>query len=111
MPLTPERETELRQHFRVWAYLAPFDREEAEFFARLWIEHVHWEHGGADGYNQFRQKIAAYDNAAARLEADESNVVPLLAKRIPPVGAALTALGAAKVMIGDLLAFPLSVLA
>jgi hypothetical protein len=69
MPLTKERETELRQHFRVWAYLAPFDREEAEFFARLWVEHVHWEHGGAEGYNQFRQKIAAYDAAAAILDA------------------------------------------
>jgi hypothetical protein len=107
MPLSKERETELRQFFRVWSYLAPFDREEAEFFARLWVEHVHWEHGGAEGYNAFRQKMAAYDNAAAWLEhgneaADENKVVPLPTKR-PPVVAALTALGAAKIMLGAIL--------
>jgi hypothetical protein len=111
MPLTKERETELRQHFRVWAYLAPLDREEAEFFARLWIEAVHWEHGGADGYNAFRQKIAAYDQAAVRLEHDkgiveaETNVVALAAKRLPPaaIGIAASLITGGAIVLPDVL--------
>jgi hypothetical protein len=110
MPLSKERETELRQFFSEWIYLMPRDREEAEFFARLWVEAVHWQHGGAEGYNQFRQKMAAYDNAAAWLEYGyeaeveaESNVVPLPSKRLPPALALVAGLGAVKVLLGDAL--------
>jgi hypothetical protein len=110
MPLTPEREIELRQLLSDFMYLMPRARDEAEFFARLWVEAVHWQHGGADGYNAFRQKMAAYDNAAAWLEhgsdaveVDEGNVVAFSARKLPPVVAMVATLGAIKVMIPDVL--------
>jgi hypothetical protein len=112
MALSKERETELRQFFSAWVYLMPREREEAEFFARLWIEAVHWQHGGAEGYNAFRQKMAAYDNAAAWLEhgsddveVDESNVVTLPTRKLPPAGALVAALGAIKVVMPNVLAY------
>jgi hypothetical protein len=108
MPLSKERETELRQFFSEWIYLMPRDREEAEFFARLWIEAVHWQHGGADGYNAFRQKMAAYDKAAAWLEhdieSDAGNIIPLSAKRGPPVvGMAASLIMGGTVIVPDML--------